>query len=75
MSHAAKAASMEIRLNGKTREVAEGSSVLQLLRELELDPQRVAVMINEDIVRRERHAEATLRPGDTVEVLTIMAGG
>ena len=66
---------MEIRLNGKTREVAEGSSVLQLLRELELDPQRVAVMINEDIVRRERHAEVTLRPGDTVEVLTIMAGG
>jgi thiamine biosynthesis protein ThiS len=75
MSYAPKAASMEIRLNGKVREVAEGSTVLQLLRELDLDPQRVAVMVNEDIVRRERHAEATLRPGDTVEVLTIMAGG
>jgi len=66
---------MEIRLNGKAREVVDGSSVLQLLRELNLDSQRVAVMVNEDIVRRERHAEATLRPGDTVEVLTIMAGG
>ena len=66
---------MEIRLNGNAREVVDGSSVLQLLRELNLDPQRVAVMVNEDIVRRERHAEVALRPGDTVEVLTIMAGG
>ncbi len=66
---------MEIRLNGKAREVADGSSVLQLLQGLSLDAQRVAVMVNEDIVRRERHAEVTLHPGDTVEVLTIMAGG
>lgn len=66
---------MEIRLNGKQRDVADGISVLQLLRELDLHPQRVAVMVNEDIVRRERHAEVALHPGDKVEVLTIMAGG
>lgn len=66
---------MEIRLNGKAREVSDGVSVLQLLQLLELHPQRVAVMVNEEIVRRERHAEVVLHPGDKVEVLTIMAGG
>jgi sulfur carrier protein len=66
---------MDIRLNGKAREVPDGISVRQLLELLELPPERVAVMVNQDIVRRERHAEVTLRANDTVEVLTIMAGG
>ena len=66
---------MEIRLNGKVRAVPDGISVLQLLAELSLHPQQVAVMVNEEIVRRDRHAEARLQPNDRVEVLTIMAGG
>lgn len=66
---------MQIRLNGKPREVAEGITLLQLLEALELSPQRVAVMVNEVVVKRERHAEVALAADDTVEILTIMAGG
>ena len=66
---------MEIRLNGKVREVAEGISIRRLLDELELHPLRVAVQRNEDIVKRDRFEEIVLQPGDTVEILTIMAGG
>ena len=66
---------MEIRLNGKTREVTEGISIRRLLEELGLHPMRVAVQRNEDIIKRDRYEAVILQPGDTVEVLTIMAGG
>ena len=66
---------MEIRLNGKVREVADGITVSQLLDELELQALRVAVQVNMDIVKREQYGEVVLQSGDTVEVLTFMSGG
>jgi thiamine biosynthesis protein ThiS len=66
---------VEIRLNGKTREVADGITVRRLLDDLGLHPLRVAVQRNEDIVKRDRYEEVVLQSGDTVEILTIMAGG
>jgi thiamine biosynthesis protein ThiS len=66
---------MEIRLNGKVREVAEGISIRRLLDELGLHPMRVAVQRNQDIIKRDRYEEVVLQPGDAIEVLTIMAGG
>ncbi len=66
---------MQIRLNGKVREVAEGITVRRLLDELGLHPMRVAVQRNLDIIKRERYEEVVLQPGDTVEVLTFIAGG
>jgi len=66
---------MEIRLNGKAREVSEGVTVSQLLDELKLQALRVAVQVNTDIVKRERYGEVALQSGDTVEILTFMSGG
>jgi thiamine biosynthesis protein ThiS len=66
---------MQIRLNGKMREVAEGSTISRLLDELALKPYQVAVQVNTDIVKRDRYPDHVLRPGDTVEVLTFAAGG
>lgn len=66
---------MEIRLNGKTREVADRITIGRLLEELKLPPPRVAVQVNMDIIKRERYGEVALQPGDTVEILTFMSGG
>jgi thiamine biosynthesis protein ThiS len=66
---------MEIRLNGKAREVADGVTVRGLLDELGLHPLRVAVQRNLDIIKRDRFEDVVLQPGDTLEILTIMAGG
>jgi thiamine biosynthesis protein ThiS len=66
---------MEIRLNGKPREVPDGISIRRLLDELGLHPLRVAVQRNLDIVKRERYDEVILDPGDAIEILTFMAGG
>jgi thiamine biosynthesis protein ThiS len=67
--------SMEIRLNGKTREVADGITISRLLDDLKLQPLRVAVQVNVDIIKRERYGDVVLQAGDTVEVLTFMSGG
>jgi len=66
---------MQIRLNGKAREVADGITIGRLLDELTLRPLRVAVQVNMDIVKRERFGEVALQPGDEVEILTFMSGG
>ena len=66
---------MEIRLNGKMRDVEQDITIHQLLDSLKLHPLRVAVQVNEDIIKRDRYEEVILKSGDTVEVLTIMAGG
>jgi sulfur carrier protein len=66
---------MEIQLNGQKREVTDRVTISGLLTELKLEPLRVAVQVNMDVVKRERYAEVALQPGDTVEILTFMSGG
>jgi thiamine biosynthesis protein ThiS len=66
---------MEITLNGKAREVGDGITVSRLLEDLGLQPLRVAVQVNLDIIKRERYGEVVLQPDDTVEILTFMSGG
>ncbi len=66
---------MQIQLNGKEREVGEGMTVAQLLEELNARPERVAVLVNQEIVKKPSYASTTIREGDAVEVLTVMAGG
>jgi thiamine biosynthesis protein ThiS len=66
---------MQIQVNGKEREVGEGMTVAQLLEELNARPERVAVLVNQEIVKKPSYASTTIREGDAVEVLTVMAGG
>ncbi|OGB94349.1 MAG: thiamine biosynthesis protein ThiS [candidate division NC10 bacterium RBG_16_65_8] len=66
---------MEIRLNGKARDVVDGITISRLLDDLKLQPLRVAVQVNMDIIKRERYGDVVLQPEDAVEVLTFMSGG
>ncbi len=66
---------MTIQVNGKTREVAEGSSVSELLRELGVTEPHVAVELNLEVVPRAQHAETALHEGDRLEVVTLVGGG
>ena len=66
---------MELILNGKKREVTDGASLTALLNELSINPLRVAVQLNLEIVKRERYNETVLKPGDRLEIITFMAGG
>jgi len=62
-------------VNGEEREVAAGTSVAELIRELGLASERVAVERNGRIVRRAEHKRTVLVEGDRVEVVTLVGGG
>ncbi len=62
-------------LNGEERGLAGPSSVSELLRTLGLRPEVVAVEVNRALVPRARHSETLVRPGDEVEVVTLVGGG
>ncbi len=66
---------MMISLNGEKREVSEGITVIGLLQSLAIQHQRVAVELNELIVKKDRYAETTIKEGDAVEVVAFMGGG
>jgi sulfur carrier protein len=66
---------MILTVNGKERELAEGTTIADLLAELKLDPRMLAVERNLDLVPRGQHAETQLAAGDRVEVVTLVGGG
>ena len=62
-------------VNGDSREVEVGTTVLGLLQALGLDARQVAVERNREIVPRAQHGETTLEDGDKLEVVTFVGGG
>ncbi len=66
---------MDIVVNGETRTVREGATVLSLLADLSLPESRVAVERNREIVRKAEFAGTALRDGDRLEIVTFVGGG
>lgn len=67
-------ASKTITLNGESRHTT-ASTIAQLVRELELEPTKVAVERNREIVPRSTLEEAALADGDTLEIVHFVGGG
>jgi sulfur carrier protein len=66
---------MLIEINGEPREMAEGTTIAALLRELDVAQPQVAVEVNLELVPRARHSETVLKAGDRLEVVTLVGGG
>lgn len=66
---------MQIWVNGEAREVAEGRSLRDLVEEMGLSPQGVAVEVNQEVVPRGSHPDYRLQDGDRVEVVRAIGGG
>lgn len=66
---------MRIIINGEPAEHREGLTILELLGVLSLEPQRVAVECNQQLIPRSRHAGTQLTEGDQLEIVTLVGGG
>lgn len=62
-------------VNGQERNVPAGTTVLDLLKTLEIGSEPVAVEVNSTVVRRPLHAEHRLAAGDRIEIVTLVGGG
>jgi thiamine biosynthesis protein ThiS len=68
-------AMVEIVVNGKAKSVPEGLSLDRLLVFLEVDPSRVAVERNREIVRKTAWEDTVVAAGDQLEVVWFVGGG
>jgi len=66
---------IEIVVNGEPRTAPEGQTILGLLRELRLDPARVAVEYDLRIVKQGQWPETVLRAGARLEIVQFVGGG
>jgi thiamine biosynthesis protein ThiS len=67
--------SWEIVLNGQLRAIAEGQTLLDLVKSLELEPARVAMELDGRIVKRDHWAETPLHAGARLELVHFVGGG
>ena len=65
---------MKVKLNGKIEEVQQ-TTVLDLLKARNIEPQMVSVEHNLKILEKEEFATTTLTDGDALEFLYYMGGG
>ena len=66
---------LEITLNGEPRRVPGGLTIGQMLREIGLDPRKVAVERNREIVPRSSLDDVRVEPGDAFEIVHFVGGG
>ena len=64
-----------ITVNGEQRRAAPGSTVSDLLREMGLNPGRVAIERNLDILSRPDWQDTLLEAGDRYEIVQFVGGG
>jgi thiamine biosynthesis protein ThiS len=67
---------MTVVINGERRDVPDAlSSVAALLEHLGMNPGRVAIERNRDILPRSRWGQTPVRPNDAFEIVQLVGGG
>ena len=63
-----------VKINGELLD-KDGKTVLEMLADMDISSQRVAVELNEEIVPKAKYGETVLKDGDKVEVVRFVGGG
>ena len=66
---------MKLVINGEERNFSNPLTLADLVGHLGLKPDRVAIELNQKIVRRDDWPAATLHDGDRLEVVHFVGGG
>ena len=66
---------MLITINGQEREVPDHLTLDGLINHLALAPERLAVELNREVVRRANWPHTALAEGDRVEIVHFVGGG
>lgn len=62
-------------VNGKDRQAEPGFTLMDLLADLELNHQRLAVELNEDVIPKTKFETTVIQDGDHIEVVSFVGGG
>jgi thiamine biosynthesis protein ThiS len=67
--------SLKLLVNGSEREIPSGAVIKDLIKDLDLIPDRVAVELNGKIIKRLEWDSTTLSEGDKLEIVHFVGGG
>ncbi len=70
-----RTSTLQIIVNEESKDVPTGTTVAQLLLELNMQPRYLAVERNREIVPRAEHDQCVLQPDDRLEIVTLVGGG
>jgi thiamine biosynthesis protein ThiS len=66
---------IKIHVNGEIKEVPAMVSISQLISHLNLAPERLAIELNREVVRRTTWETTLLKDGDRIEIVHFVGGG
>lgn len=66
---------MKLTINGELHDHPDGLTVKELLHDIGLDPRKVAVERNREIVPKSQYGDVRLMDGDTLEIVHFIGGG
>ncbi len=66
---------IKIHVNGEARTWRVGATVEELLRDLDIKTERVAVELNLEILDRATFSQCQIKDGDRVEIMSFIGGG
>ncbi len=66
---------MTLTINGEPREFSSVFTLSDLVAQLGMKPDRVAVELNRELVRRDRWSTTQLADGDKLEIVHFVGGG
>jgi thiamine biosynthesis protein ThiS len=66
---------LQIQVNGEQQEVKEGLQLLELITDLKLRTDQIAIELNHEVLRRAAWSATILKQGDRVEIVHFVGGG
>ena len=66
---------MKVMVNGDPTELAEGTTLTQLLQQVKLKPGLVVVELNLTILKREDLSKTVWKEADQIEIVHFVGGG
>ncbi len=66
---------MQLEVNGEATRLPRGTTLSQLLKQLQLTERRLAVEHNQEVIPRSEYDDLQLQDGDQVEIVHAIGGG
>ncbi len=66
---------MIVKINGKKKDIESEISILNFLKSKEVDPKKVVIELNKEIIKTENYNNIVLKPNDEMEILSFVGGG
>jgi thiamine biosynthesis protein ThiS len=66
---------LRIEVNGEPRDVLASTTIGELVSALSLAPERLAIELNKEVVRRADWRQVVLKEGDRLEIVHFVGGG